>query len=336
MLTRLPGVEGLRQFLEGLRRVETDEADISAAETAIEQFEKLIEELAGSQTRLAERLALSAGAAEHREVDAGLESREALFDAATRVTGRRCDVALSIYVFRPSPADPTILERALCKGMIGHHSVPGGMPMVLSSGDTIAAETDEVRLLNDRDARGRTPEAMLKPFTTWPLPTVTARGGGDTLLQVIDPAGVQDGQLVDVVTAVRGSHQMRDPQTGKPTLDAVWSLCSCPSRRLILDVYLHRDMERDYRPNLECQLWNPGLDLGDDRWVTRFPGKPKLELLGQGIASSACESYPRHAELTTYFFDRLGWNPDDYVGFRCEVTYPIWRSGYCMVFDFLR
>lgn len=336
VLGRLPGAEGLRQFLEGLRRSGASETDVAAAESAVEQFARLIDELGGSQTRLAERVAMSGTAPQEREALGGVTSREDLFESAVRITGRRCEVALSIYIFRPAPGDPASLERALGKAMIGHGSLPGAMPMVLSSGDTLASEEDAVRLLNDRSPKGRTPEAILRPFTTQPLPTVTSRGTKGKLLQVIDPEALAEGQTVDVVTALRGSHPMFDPASGKATLDAVWSLVNCPSRRLVLDVYLHRDMERDYRPSLDCQIWNPGLDLGDDRWVTRVPGHPRLELLGPGLEQAACESYPRHAELTRYLFERVGWHAGEFEGFRCEVPYPVWRAGYCMVFEHVK
>jgi len=32
--------------------------------------------------------------------------------------------------------------------------------------------------------------------------------------------------------------------------------------------------------------------------------------------------------------DRLGWAASEFVGYRCEVEFPIWRAGYCMLFDF--
>jgi hypothetical protein len=28
--------------------------------------------------------------------------------------------------------------------------------------------------------------------------------------------------------------------------------------------------------------------------------------------------------------------PDEFVGFRCDAEYPLWRAGYCVSFDFTR
>lgn len=343
MLARLPGVEGLRQFVDGFMRVGADRAAAESALSAVEAFERLIAMLGGSQTKLAERLQLSVGAPGGGEpagprVLAGAREREDLYAAATRVTGRSCDVALSIYAFRPCPGDEALLERALAKGLIGSTVTPGGLPMVLSSGDTVRGEEEarRITLLHGETAVGRTPEAILKPFTTDPLPMVTSRGRGGSLSQIIDSDAAHEGGPIDVVTALRARHPAMDPQTGKPTLDSVWSLVTCPSRRLILDVYLHNTLERRYRPSMDALLWTATLDVAEDqKWVMRLPSQPRLQMLGRGLGGSASPLWPRHGELTAYFYDHIGWDPEGFIGFRCEVEYPVWRAGYCMAFEYL-
>ncbi|MDX2118282.1 MAG: hypothetical protein SFY96_08890 [Planctomycetota bacterium] len=29
----------------------------------------------------------------------------------------------------------------------------------------------------------------------------------------------------------------------------------------------------------------------------------------------------------------MAWEPTQFVGFRCEVTYPVWRAGYAIFFE---
>lgn len=336
-LVRLPGVEGLRQFLEGMRAAGYPMDDIANAEAAVDEFDRLLREVAGSQSRLAERLGSGQG---DRPAEDPASDRRALGEAAWRITGRRCEVALSIYAFR-SPehhGGPAILERALAKGVIGVQLMPGGLPLQLSSGDTLSTDDSglsTVQTLDQSRAAGRTPEAILAPFTTQPMPSVTARGGAGRLLQVVDPSE-RTAAPFDVVTALRATSPYFDPQTGRPALHEVWSLVNMPSRRLVLDVYLHQGIERLYRPSIDAQLWNPGLTVPEEqKWATRLSPTPRLQLLGAGVGGAACDSYARHAALTAYFFDRLGWDAGEFVGFRCEVEHPIWRAGYCMSFEYL-
>lgn len=348
VLTKLPGVEGLRQFLDGVKRAGVDEADVETSLSAVEALERLITAAGGSQTKLIERIEASGGRAAAAGSAGGGENagpatnahREALYLSASAVTGRRCDVSLSVYAFRPSPENPAMLERALAKGLIGSVVTPGGLPMVLSSGDTLKGDEEvrKLRLLGGEGARGRTPEAILRPFTTDPLPMITAGGKHSTLSQVVDPQASAMQGAIDVVTAVRGTHPLIDPDTKKPSLDAVWSLVTCPTAKLVFDVYLHASMERDYRPSIDALLWGPNLDVSEEqKWVIRVPAmaQPRLQMLGRGIGRAASEFYPRHAELTAYFFDHIGWDPDEFLGFRCEAVYPVWRAGYCMGFEWL-
>ena len=334
MLAALPGVRGLEQFLEALRARGADQRALDFAAAAVSQLASFIEQAGGSQSRLAARLGASHPRPEAASLQAEAE-RAALFEAASRLTGRSIGTSVSLYIFQPAARDASLLERMLAHGQISSRVRPGGMPMVLSSGNTLTFEQPDgpARLLDDAPAAGRTQSAILAPFTTHPLPTVTSRGGGGKLVQVIDPDALRSEIEIDVVLGERSRHPMRDDQ-GKPTLDEVWTLVNAPTRQLLFDVYLHEGLERRYRPSVDAQMWYPNLSSpGDDRWITRFPGQPRLQLLGRGVAQAASQAYPRHTQLTAFFFDRLGLDPDRFVGFRCEVAYPIWRAGYRMAFE---
>jgi hypothetical protein len=121
----------------------------------------------------------------------------------------------------------------------------------------------------------------------------------------------------------------------RPAVGEMWSLITFPARRLVYDVFLHRDIARRCIPSVEVHL--RGFDthpLGSRRWSTRFPGHERLEVLSAGLTGARTASYPRQHELIGRALAAAGWSADEFVGFRCEVDYPIWRAGYCMVFDF--
>lgn len=344
LLTRLPGVDGLTQLADAISTTFGDLPELAAARTATEHFARLCRAAGGSHARLIARLRLaeladgSAGPAGHTP-DA---SKQRLFDAAAEVTGRSADLSVSIYAFRRIPGRDNMLERALIHGIFGARALPGGMPLVLFVGDThsdLPAEGTPDPAQYAEQARQREAQALSTPgksvvlsdFSTQPVPILTDRRTERTHLDLIDaPAS----RPVDIVTAIRTEHPYLDPQTGLSTLDAVWTLMNTPIRKLVFDVYLHRTLERTVRPAIDAQLWNPGLDLRpENRWVARLPEVPKLQLLGQGIERSASPLSPRHAAMTRQLFERLSWDPSDFFGVRCELTYPVWRAGYCVVLE---
>jgi hypothetical protein len=335
-LVKLPGVKGLEQMIEAMQSAGVTKQTTELAQVAVGQFEQLINTLAGSHTKLAARIN-APDSADTQHSLGSIEQREALFKSAIGVTGRSAQTAISLYAFRRSPENAGVLQRALASGLLQTTIVPGGMPVVIRAGDTLQWDDPENRsfdLLDDSKPEGNTPQALIKEFTTHPLPTVSSQGRADNLVQVIDPAELDGPQTLDVITAARSNHPFTDPQTGGMTLDEVWSLVNCPTAQLIFDVYLHRDLERMVRPAIDAQLWYPNLSSpGGQRWITRYPSPPRLELLGEGVTRAQTKLHPRHGELTRLFFDRPGWDPGEYVGFRCEVIYPIWRAGYCMNFQ---
>jgi len=334
-LVKLPGVKGLEQLLAAMRDQGLREKDIQLAETSVSSFEGLVRDVAGSHAKLISRIEAPAQA--HSGQGLGTEpARREVFDAATKVTGRNADAAISLYAFRPSPDDGQVLQRATVTGLYRTLVMPGGMPIIIAGGDTLHWADEghrALRLPDERAAEGKTPEALLPEFTSQPLPTVSSRGETGNLIQVIDPATLDGPQIIDVFGLSRANHPMFDPKTGELTLDEVWSLTNCVSRRLVFDVFLHRDLERRVRPSIDAQLWYPNLSSpGKDRWVTRYPDQPRLQLLGEGLGRSQSEAWPEHDRLCKTMFERVGWDAAEFVGFRCEVAYPIWRAGYCMSF----
>ena len=57
-------------------------------------------------------------------------------------------------------------------------------------------------------------------------------------------------------------------------------------------------------------------------------------MLGTGVSRVASPGYERMPDLTRHLFEQAGWDADEFVGYRCEAAYPVWRAGYCMAFDF--
>jgi hypothetical protein len=335
-------VKGLEQFTAAIReahpdRDTADRADM--AEAAIHEFAALIRELAGSHTKLIDRLGAKAAPPAAAGDEAAVRARADLFAAAATITGRHAETAAVVNIFRPLPGDheQPMLERVNTSGLVQTSVRPGSMPVVISAGDTLrwaGPESREHTTLKADAVTGRSPSALLEEFTTRPLPEVTGRGRQGEVLQVIDPDRLDGETVFDVFTANRSAVPMFDPNTGKLALDQVWYLVNCPAIRLIFDVYLHKDLERQVRPSVDALLWYPNLAIpGGDRWITRFPGQVRLELLGRGVGSAQTPGWSRHADLVAHLFERAEWDPESFVGFRCQIDYPVWRAGYCMSFD---
>ncbi|MCH8807457.1 MAG: Maf family protein [Planctomycetes bacterium] len=90
-LARFPGVQGLQLLIQGFRGVGEDEANVAAALAAVEQYDQLIRDLAGSQSKLVERLNAVApvpARVRSQTSEAAEIARQRLFAAAAEVAGR--------------------------------------------------------------------------------------------------------------------------------------------------------------------------------------------------------------------------------------------------------
>jgi hypothetical protein len=344
-LVHLPGVLGLRQFIGAMSKREGANAEqLAACTAAVDKFEALLGNLGGSQRRLRERLQATELArlqGHDRPAYVGADdpgARETLYRAAAAITGRWSDTTLTMRIIRPSAGDPKKTEELMVRGLLGHVARAEAVPLVIGF-DTHADPSDKdhpaFSTLDARPASGKSPRSLVEPFCSSPLPKVVTRSVGRMLVQLLDLADREGSAPVDIVVANRSAQPEPHPATLRPAVGELWSLITFPSRCLLFDVYLHKDIAKRCAPSLEAHLWNPDIrEQGSSRWSTRFPGGPKLEILGPGLSGCACEQYRRHQELTAHVFGEAAWDPEEFVGYRCAVVYPIWRGGYCLAFDF--
>lgn len=349
LLINLPGVQGLRQFVESVQRFNGHPASretLDSAIAAIDVFEQTLERMAGSQRRLKARLMAdaptfddprSAGQSVAPQDDPAM--RESMFRAAAAMVGRWSQLSIDTRLVAPVPGDPGKTDGARIRALIGHIAGPHAIPLEVGETSSMRAldgSSPAFATLDTRPASGSTPQSLLAEFCSRPLPRVITRAWGEKSVHSLDtegPPGVQH----DLVMAHRAATPDTHPAGLNPPIGEMWWLVSFPARRMQFDVLVHRDVLRNARASVEVHLWGPDVGRpGTTRWTTRFPGGPSVEPLGAGLDRFGSGTYERYRELLDRVFGQIGWNADDFYGFRCEVAYPVWRAGYCMRFDFGR
>jgi hypothetical protein len=341
LASQLPGVEGLRLLAEAARtrpQVEPQiERAVGAITRAIDTYDAAIRQVSGSRSKLLARISAGSAPPLARMDEAGL--REALFTAAAELTGRHSQTWLAVHIYEPTD-NPERVVQTRAHGLIGHTARPDAVPLTLhvfgteSSAVADPALNRFVPLIADQE--GGHPTGILRAFSTQPPPVVESRQPNEFMVQLVEPDIEQpEPNRSDLVFGLKGLvvHPGRVP----PYLEEVWALVNFPVRHLLLDVFLERELARACIPSLDVHLWRPDFaSTVGERWQTRFATGPKLQVLGGDITQFGSEAHARHAELLRYLFESRALRSSDYVGFRCELTYPIWRTGYRMSFDFGR
>ncbi len=332
VLGKAPGPAGLRQFVDSVGPHISSGSQASLA-AASEEYVHLVRELGGSQTRLLARLDEQG---DRRAMASDGDVRATLFESAARLVGRWSEVGVFVSLYAPT-ADGERMDRVNVTGFVGHRAHGSAIPLTTGSGrlQPKAGESGSALSLDGSPAEGSTPLALFEEFCTRPLPRVTSRHPGSGLTQIVDHEdheGDERGRAADIVTARMNATPIDLPSADDP-LHAIWMTVNYPARRLLADVYLHRSLARRCIPSAGVHM-NDLHNFDPQDWATKFPDQPTLQVLGSGAEHSASTAYARQGELTRSLFDRIGWDPEQFVGYRCEVEYPIWRAGYCVWFDF--
>ncbi len=337
VLGRLPGIRGLHTFVLAFGAFPVAAGAVQNALSAISEFERFIKGHARSHAHLIERVRATTSPTSDPLNEA---AREGLFRHAAALTGRRLDLHLMVGVLRPLPPQNDRLESVSLTGFIGQQSREDAAPFAVGfecvdAATESQAAPDDPRL--DDQISGLPGGGIISRFSTRPLPVVsvrpTAKGAEK---RILDPRGLTLDRKVDIVIGARHGpfHDVRrDPE---PYFNEVVRV-RYPAERLLIDAYLHRSLAREATPSVAAFHSNPMLGDNVARiWDERVPGRPRLELLGGGLSGISTDAWARHAEATAFLFERLKLDPDDFVGFRCDVRFPIWQAYYYMTFDFSR
>lgn len=342
LLTKLPGTRSLRAIVEGCKRRGGDSDRAESALAAIEVLADFFERVGGGQAVFARRLLMApmepaeTGSQDplRRDADAATDT---LFDAACALVGRRSRVQLQAAFYRPDPDNVGMMQAARLRGFLGHAAREGALPLVTLNlrsrpgGEPVGPQGFEAM----PEAGGESGTYMVPEFCSGPVGRLTSRRIPGGMVQIADPEGIDPGETYDLVAADHSVNSTTLPALDDPALHEVWASIDYPAEYLLCDVWQHRDMARNCIPSLSNHVYRLNLmDSIGERWYTNLPADERLELLGSGLRAASTPLWGRHRELLGWMFERLGWNPEDYVGYRCAVRKPRWRTAYLMSFDF--
>ena len=323
LLAEVPGINGLRDFLSALEQAGASSQDLSEANAAVGAFAKFLDDLSLSQTKLAEALSLYYDATDPERLRA---RREHLFDAAATVTGQSAGATISMMALRPSLEKAFNIEQIAVRGYVGMRASGSAMPIRLPIN---MAYSDYRNVTSDEAARE--PQELIESFCSRPLPSIDSRViKAEHLAHIINPEHIPTGEPFDCFAKQHSQWNIKDMGNQK----AVWLYVDYPTRYCTFDLYVHRNIESLNTVSADCHLWGTSLLAPpEDLWMTRFSDQLGFTVLGPGTSKADSVAYARNQELSQYMFDHYDWDADEFVGFRCEMELPIWRSGMCLILE---
>ncbi len=326
-LTVIPGIQGLEMFIEAASRTGASRERVEGAKSAVAEFNLLIERSGGSQRKLLDALSSLEGArggvfATRRQV----ELREATFKLSAELYGSSSDATLSVRVYVPSTTEAGQLDVHALIGRTQFERQNAALPLVMYQASTINKPGEP------QPQRGN--QRLLDEFCTKPLPRITTDFRSGTLVDIVDPQFEVQGP-VDLFAGPFTTRSVMMTVEGRQFLNSVTGAV-VPTKGLVSDVYLPKSLAA----GLSCSaaVFRPG-SLGSisgdpsKRWFERVPATVTPMLLGRGISNAATDYYSRQMELTARLFAHAGVDPDQFVGYRLEIPFPLVQLSYTLSFE---
>lgn len=335
MLVNLPGPEGLRAVVNRMVQVVGGQQLNLPVQQAVDQFEQVCFEIGGSHAGLRRRLTLPGAlglASTAATQEQSLASRRGIIKHAAEFLGYYVDVQIVLVMIRPIPHDPAHTELVTVTGLIGFESALQTVPLMSHqtlSKDEVEDVLHNVRIRPLGESFGA-PSGLIREFTSPNVPISSFEGSDGQCRHVVD---VTPGRATDIVLASHSS-----PDINQRLARGYWTQTvgiRRPTKRLVLDVYLHEQLRSPASPSVATVLWHPGVSNDPKRIASeRLPTHPRLELLGAPPARSASSPWRSLPSLTERMFELVNWPMDQFTGYRCDEIAPVWGGLYMMSIDY--
>lgn len=330
-LQQMPGASGIKIFLRTIERAGAAQSLLETARSAVRAYEDLIRVHSGDRATL-EIMASELSQAGRQQRDEF--HRKLLFQGASYVWGAHARVILKVGIVGLG-SRPGLLDFASVNALLDFRRFRPDVTWVMATrrsrnddGSDMATSASEAI---DPRYNGADRAPLMADFCSQPLPA---------LRRVVTPVAT-DFELVEgpvgntgALTCVVGAIQRQIPYCRMPENE--WgehvAICDTPAELLIVDLFLHERLTFAIPP--EAALYSelgaalPYPARGRER--NSLPLNEPLQDLGTGPLLLATPEVPRYRQMVQSVFDRLGWEPTQFHGFRMKMPYPACPTAFVL------
>jgi hypothetical protein len=331
-VSRMPKTAGLRRFVKGAKRANVQKDVVERAERAVDRLEKLVRSV-GGQAALDAMLAGWIPEVRHAFE---LRNRQAAFRAMSGLKGVSADVILNTNLVHPGSND----DRPDSAQLMG----PIAVRRLRADADV---RVTSCRVLEPRP-RGADPTALdgrpldsepcsssLPDFCEPSSPQIRCVRQGLVLNRVLDHAAIGPQSRCTVLFGEIHRESARRFTTPKRPYTGHCYSVEIPTKLLVLDYFVHESLWPHCGPEVRTYDYSPlGAANPNDpsRAADLWRMGETVQHLGAGGRGFALAEFGRYVEALQHVCGRLGWNLEEFRGYRCRVAYPIYATQICMAF----
>lgn len=319
----IPTPRAVRTWLDAARLKSVGEELLDAAERATLAFENLIETHAVDRAQL--EMMLEACARIPDESSDERWRRDA-FNGNSYIWGVRVKTQLATAFMAPSAEKPGWFDFARLNALLGFVRTRPDVRWVVAQAVTLRGDDNEVMRpqrepLSPSDAARMHGVPIIEQFCSPSAPPVVRRAGSHDLVEdELLPGPVGQTGEVDLVMGevLRAMAPMHGSREGENALFGTG--VRAPAELLLCDLFVHRDLfphvERTIR--VYSELFSPVTRDERDRLIVA----DRVQHLGRGLGRLAAPEAPHYRRMSSFVFETLGWNPEEFDLYRIRMAYP--------------
>lgn len=337
VLNLVPGPDPLRKVTARLMDLKFEEEALAAANTAIDAFDLLITEEAGTRPALDALIAPHLpGAREKLE----LASRYAIYKGISQLKGVQGDLWVGTAVVAPCAEDSERYDLTWLNGAVAMQRLRPGVDVRFS----YRFPKKEYRKNSGEGGHDEIPDIGVIPldeFCVNPPAKLETKHIGDAIhyhlpADILGPKDQVDMFVVDHHPA--SMRRYADPvafEEGRART-ALFVEIAVPVANLMFDVILHEDAFPGAEP--ELFLYDTGYDgvanVNDpERNHDRVAQVAPLEALGADMSQFTSDELASYGPMLMHLAKRFGWDPKRFRGYRLSLQYPVFGWQVSMAFQ---
>jgi hypothetical protein len=328
-LHRLPAPTGLRILVTASRERRAPSKLCSATEAAIEVFQELIDTTPGGRGSIDGWISSHSASARERNEH---RSKQAIYRAMSYLLGCHCETMATTLVLQPAD-DGVHVDCFEIHQRNGLRRLRPSAPIALFSiflhrGAENGTPQPWIETLDGETELEDPTRYLLDEYSSDPLPGIEVVTRGKHNIFTLNEEQVSIDAPVNLSSAYLVRHGFQLESFDEVDHESRSYLLNYPCKTLVRDVFIHEDLWPGTNPELSLRLPNPsGTDpLRLDGLLGRINTldlHTPIEQLGRGLDRAAVKVLPRHKQLLTESFERTGWDPNRFRGYRTEVRYPV-------------
>jgi len=325
VLMQMPGAGGLKIFLRAVESAGIEPKLVRSAQNAISEYEELIKLHSGDRTTF-DMMCAELGPAGRSRLDE--QNRKQLFQGGSAVWGVQARVNLKVGVIGPGAA-PGLIDFVSVNALIDFRRIRPDATWVMA---TRQAKNDDGTQMPTApreaiDPAFADPEVapLMGEFCSSPLPELrrVADVFGTSFVLPEGPVG-NAGSLTCVVGVIH--REILAYRTSENEWGEHSARSDIPAELFMVDLFIHESLGFAMQPKIsllsDLHAGSPGAKSAK----CGLPLSEPLRDLGTGPHAPATPEVPRYSQLIQALYDRTGWTPTEFCGFRMKIPYPAYPA----------